>query len=76
MLDQNDLNAIQNLLNQTLLENNKHIDEQLNEIKGEVKDIKEEIKELRHMDTLILDEVERVHEIFAKKTEELEIKIG
>lgn len=76
MLDQNDLNAIQNLLSQALLENNKHIDEQLNEIKGEIKEIKSEVKELRHMDTLILDEVERVHDIFAKKTEELEKKIG
>ena len=68
MLDQNDLNAIQNLLSQALLENNKHIDEQFKEIKSE-------LKELRHMDTLILDEVERVHDIFTKKTEELEKKI-
>lgn len=69
MLDQNDLNAIQNLLSQTLLENNKHIDERFNKVD-------EKIKELHHMDDLIFSEVERVHGILLKKTKELEMKIG
>lgn len=76
MLDQNDLNAMQNLLSQALLENNKHINEQFKEIKSDIKEIKSDIKELHNMDLMILDEVERVHGIFEKKTEELEKKIG
>ncbi len=72
MLDLNDLNAIREIM----MESENRINKRMDKIDDEIKDIKAELKELRHMDTLILDEVERVHDIFTKKTEELEKKIG
>ena len=76
MLDANDLKAIREIM----LESENRINERIDKLEASTdkrfNKVDEELKELHHMDTLILDEVERVHGIFAKKTEELEKKIG
>lgn len=62
-------------------------DEKLDLILGEISNLKDEVKdlkkqqmkntaELKAMDSMILDEVERVHEIMLRRTDELKKKIG
>ncbi len=54
--------------------------EKIISLDNDVKDLKmQQLKstaELKAMDSLILDEVERVHEIMLKRTEDLQRKIG
>lgn len=54
--------------------------EKIISLDNNVKDLKmQQLKstaELKAMDSLILDEVERVHEIMLKRTEDLQRKIG
>lgn len=54
--------------------------EKITLLDNEIKDLKiQQLKstaELKAMDSLILDEVERVHEIMIKRTEDLKCKIG
>lgn len=54
--------------------------EKITLLDSEIKDLKmQQLKstaELKAMDSLILDEVERVHEIMLKRTEDLKRKIG
>lgn len=76
MLDSNDLKAIREIMQESENRINERIDKLETNTNKRFNKIDNEIKELHHMDTMILDEVERVHGIFAKKTEELEKKIG
>ena len=54
--------------------------ERINDLEREVKELKKQqmksTAELKAMDDMIFDEVERVHEIMLKRTQELERKIG
>ena len=54
--------------------------DRINDLEKEVKNLKKQqmksTAELKAMDDMIFDEVERVHEIMLKKTQELERKIG
>ena len=49
-------------------------------LEGEIKDLKlqqqKDTAELKIMDEIIFDEVERVHEILIKRTDDLRAKIG
>lgn len=70
-----------------LQEQTNHLQEDVNGLKEDVNGLQEEVKEiklqqmkdtkeLKAMDVMILDEVERVHEIMLRRTEELKKKIG
>lgn len=54
--------------------------EKVGDLEAEVKNLKRQqsksTAELKAMDDMILDEVERIHEIMIKKTEALEKRIG
>ena len=54
--------------------------EKIGDLETEVKNLKRQqtksTAELKAMDDMILDEVERIHEIMIKKTEALEKRIG
>ncbi|MBH1942544.1 hypothetical protein I5677_16755 [Mobilitalea sibirica] len=47
------------------------LDLKANNLENNLKEVKREIKKMQKTDDLILDEVERVHEIFEKKYNEL-----
>ena len=48
----------------------------IKETKSDITEMKTDIKEMKEMDKDILNEVERVHEIFEKKYDELNRKIS
>lgn len=54
--------------------------EKLDSVENEIKSLKrqhmKDTAELKAMDSMIFDEVERVHEIMIRRTEELKKKIG
>lgn len=52
------------------------LEKKLDAVETETKGIKRGMKKLETMDTMILDEVERVHEILLNETKRLENKIG
>ncbi len=52
------------------------IESDVTSIESDVKSIKRDVKKLHKSDDLILDEIERVHEIFDKKYNEIKTKIG
>lgn|GEM_PF-1070770 len=52
------------------------MEKKLNTVETEIGDLKKGIKKLETMDTMILDEVERVHKIMLDETKRLESKIG
>ena len=51
------------------------MEKKIDTVESETKGIKSGMKKLETMDTMIPDEVERVHEILIDKTERLERKI-
>jgi len=59
-----------------LLEKMTSMEKKLDAVETETKGIKRGIKKLETMDTMILDEVERDHEILKSETKRLENKIG
>ncbi len=65
---------------QELLQEMKAMREDLNGVKHEVKEVSRQLARstasLEKMDGLILDEVERVHEIMLQRTDDLKKKIG
>lgn len=63
-----------------ILEKINTVEEKVNAVEREVKDLKRQqmknTAELKAMDSMILDEVERVHEIMLKRTDDLQKRIG
>lgn len=52
------------------------LDQKLEPIHRDIAVLKEEVAELKKSDAMILDELERVHEIMLRRTDELKAKIG
>lgn len=69
MLEQNDLNAIQDLLSQILLENNKHIDERFDAVDERFDAIDEKLIEMNHIDKIIFEEIDKVQNVLEKQIE-------
>ena len=59
-----------------LLNKMNTMEKKIDTVESETRGIKREMKKLETMDTMILDEVERVHEILIDETKRLESKIG
>ena len=63
-----------------ILDEIKNLKSEVKYLKSEVQDIKRQqmknTAELKAMDDIIFDEVERVHEIMLRRTDELKQKIG
>lgn len=63
-----------------ILDEIKNLKSEVKYLKSEVQDLKRQqmknTAELKAMDDIIFDEVERVHEIMLRRTDELKQKIG
>lgn len=63
-----------------LLNEMREMKQEMNEVRQEIREVKKQqmknTAELKGMDSLILDEVERVHDLMLKKTDDLKQKIG
>lgn len=56
-------------------ENVSKIEGNVSNLENDIKSIKRDVKKLDKNDNLILDEIERVHEIFDKRYNEIKAKI-
>ena len=76
-LTKEDLHAIQEVMQQTIEKSiNESEKTMLDEMNNKLSTIKTDIQEIKETNEVILDEVERVHEIFEKNYNELNKKIS